>query len=356
MGTRIDDDVLKDMSVALSQGRRVRFTPEGDPSASLDAQSTGLQQPAADFLGTKVDEINALLDKGLEVNVDPDGSIFAFTPDRSSRYLSDPNPEIESFDRLIVHDAIGKGANLVIEPDGSMGYHIPPGTTPPSADQVAARVKAFDEQLDSGKLSEAVKAGKQFELSSEGSMSYVVDDSSGISGVAGGATAPGTPGTPDTTDAADTAPGGDTGSPDATASDADAMRAESAEATQMAARIREVAYDHFTEDYTALSITRDDEARRVWALRQEASSADMQIKREQRNVDMYQQELAGADAAKGTDYGMDPGVYDHTRAMAAIAQGRLDAATKHAADLRSQADAAEQQVAVHEQSLKDLDQ
>jgi hypothetical protein len=133
------------------------------------------------------------------------------------------------------------------------------------------------------------------------------------------------------------------------------MRAEAGEATAMATRIREVAYDHFTETYGATALERDTEARKAWALRQEAAAADMQIKREQRNVDMYDQELAGADAAKGTDYGMDPGVYDQTKAMATIARQRLDAATKQAAELRSQADAADLEVKAHEARLGELD-
>jgi hypothetical protein len=201
MGTRIDETVLQDMSVALSQGRRVRFTPEGDPTTSLDTMGA-MQQGAADFLGTKVDEINALLDKGLEVSVDPDGSLYAYTPDRSSRYISDVNPDVDVMERYVVHEGIRKGANVVIEPDGSIGYHVPPDTTPPTQQQAEVRIKAFDNEVDTGKLSEAAKQGKQFELSNEGSMSYVVDDATGISGVAG-ATTPGDPSASTTAPTAD---------------------------------------------------------------------------------------------------------------------------------------------------------
>ena len=245
MATHIDETVLQDMSVALSQGRRVTFKPGGDPSASLDTQDA-MQQSASEFLGTKIDEINALLDKGLEVNVDPDGSLYTFSPDRASRYISDANPDIEMMERYVVHEGIRQGATVVIEPDGSIGYHVSPGTTPPAEAQAALRIKAFDEQLDSGKLTEAAQQGKQFELSSQGSMSFVTDDASGISGVG------------------DPAPCPRRGLPAALPPSQTRQRCVSRplKPPRCAARIREVTHDHFTETYSGLAIGRDERAAR----------------------------------------------------------------------------------------------
>ena len=91
----VDEDKVQEMSAALAEGRRVRFSPDGQSSASLDAGNP-IQQPAADFISTKLDEINDLLGRGFEVAVDPDGSVFAYNADRTGRYLLDVAGQVKS--------------------------------------------------------------------------------------------------------------------------------------------------------------------------------------------------------------------------------------------------------------------
>jgi hypothetical protein len=332
MADPIGEQMLQEMSVALSQGRRVRFTADGQASASLEA-SAGMQQSAADFLGTKVDEINGLRQRGFEVNVDPDGSIYAFLPDKSERYLANPDAAIDTLEQMFVHQVIRDGATLMIEADGSMAYRANTTGPKPSDDVVAQRIAHFDEQVATGKIAAAASESKGFEIAADGSMTYVLEmepmDLSSGDPAAGGpipASPPPAVGVPD----------------------GDDLRVEAREASTIARQIREVSYSRLEEDATTLGIERDDAARRAWSLQQEANAADMQVKREQATVERLREHAENWEAdAAGDDIFAEEAAerVGKATAMANAAQARLDNAQTRAVALREEAAAATADVA-----------
>ena len=330
-----DDATIADMTVALSQGRRVRFVPGSDPSASLDT-GEHLDQSDADFLGTKLDEVKDLLGRGFEVNVHPDGSIYAFTADRSQRYLANPDATLDTLEAEFVRQSIRTGSTVVVEVDGSIAFKKGDGPAPDEA-AITKRIAHFDEQLSSGKLAEAAAAGKNFEVAGDGTMSYV----------GSGATAD-TAADPATDPAADVDVVGDGVGGVVDDLDGDAVRMQAQQATEFAQQVREVSYDRLEQETTSLGLERDAAARLAWAAEQEANAADMQVKRELSFVDGYHEMAAKHQPSGDPDdifAQQDAALAAKSAALANAAQARADAASARAAELRATAATATAEVA-----------
>ncbi len=327
----VDEDKVQEMSAALAEGRRVRFSPDGQSSASLDAGNP-IQQPAADFISTKLDEINDLLGRGFEVAVDPDGSVFAYNADRTGRYLANPDAQIDSMEQLFVHESIRRGGTVVIESDGSIAYQIDPAATAPSPEAVAARIAQFDAALAGGDVSLTLQNGKSVTITPDGVIDFT-------------ATSPSAP--PAAATPAAPAPAAPPALPDI---DAAEIRADVVESGQVAQQIRDLAFERLEEDAAEYSVARDAAARRAWASDNEAKAADIQVKRELLVLDKARDAARRHEQAalKGDEHAAE--LLREANIKAETASQRVEAAREAATAARGAAEAARDEVATLEAS------
>ncbi|MEX1007759.1 MAG: hypothetical protein WD271_07920 [Acidimicrobiia bacterium] len=273
----LDHDDLATMYKELRAGHPVRLSSDGH--VFIDHNTTGTAIDIADqrFVETKLAEMKDMLQMGFLVKVSPDGTITANSSDNTFQYRSDPHHELSPDDRAFVREALIGGGNVGIRPDGTVQVDYPEGAQRRQfVDDVDRIMNELDNQISSGKLGEAARAGSGLMIvggkNGTTEFDYSVQPVSNTPPIAFPA---------DARDPMDpTAPA--------------AMQDEAKDLSGRAAGMRETANREFEKQAADVGQQRDTAAREQGSAQQQAAAAHQQVNDEYRQADAAH---AAADAA-----------------------------------------------------------
>jgi hypothetical protein len=156
----LDHDDLATMYKALREGNAVGLSSDGHVFIDRNNPAPPIDIADQHYVEGKLAEMKGMLQMGFMVKVRPDGSITANSNDNSFQYRADPHHELGSDDRAFIHDSLVGGANVAIRPDGTIEVNYPQGAQRRQyVDDVDRIMNELDNQIRSGKLGEAARAG-----------------------------------------------------------------------------------------------------------------------------------------------------------------------------------------------------
>ena len=125
------------------------------------------------FIESKMGHVVELARSGYGVSVRPDGTISADRADHLSKVMYDPDLELSEQQRLLIQRGVSEGGQVHVHSDGRVEYFLAKNSSPPDPAQVARLQQAVDEEIRSGRLLEALRAGETLSANPDGSLDYI---------------------------------------------------------------------------------------------------------------------------------------------------------------------------------------